>query len=84
MVYLLDADTLSYLLKGRPPVTHRFRQAVLVGDEFLLRRHRDGKPIEDADLLIAISARQAGATIVTNNTRHFDGLGIPVVNWAQP
>ena len=45
-------------------------------------RHRVGKPIDDADLLIAIMARKCGAVVVTNNTRHFEGLGVPIVNWA--
>ena len=44
-------------------------------------QHRIGKPIEDADLLIAITARKCGAILVTNNTRHFEGLGVPLVNW---
>ncbi len=45
-------------------------------------RHRIGKPVGDADLLIAIMARKCEAVVVTNNTRHFEGLGIPLVNWA--
>ena len=45
------------------------------------QRHRVGKPIEDADLLIAVIALKTGATIVTNNTRHFEGLGVAVENW---
>lgn len=48
------------------------------------QRHRVGRPIGDADLLIAIAALRAGATLVTNNTRHFDGLGVALENWSQP
>lgn len=44
-------------------------------------RHRVGRPIEDSDLLIAVTARKCGAVLVTNNTRHFEGLGVPLVNW---
>jgi len=44
-------------------------------------RHRIGKPIEDSDLLIALTAKKCGATLVTNNTRHFEGLGVPLENW---
>lgn len=44
--------------------------------------HRGGRSIEDRDLLIAISALKEQAVLVTNNVRHFEGLGIPVVNWA--
>lgn len=45
-------------------------------------RHRAGRPIEDADLLIAVTALRFGAVLVTNNTRHFDGLGLTLENWA--
>ena len=44
-------------------------------------RHRLGRPIDDADLLIAITAKKCGAVLVTNNTRHFEGLGVPLANW---
>ncbi|NLC56530.1 MAG: type II toxin-antitoxin system VapC family toxin [Armatimonadetes bacterium] len=46
------------------------------------QRHRAGRPIEDSDLLIAVSALQAGATLVTNNPRHFEGLGIALESWS--
>jgi predicted nucleic acid-binding protein len=44
--------------------------------------HRAGRSIEDRDLLIAISALKEGATLVTNNTRHFEGLGVSLADWA--
>jgi tRNA(fMet)-specific endonuclease VapC len=44
--------------------------------------HRMGRSIEDRDLLIAVSALKVQATLVTNNTRHFEGLGVPLVDWA--
>lgn len=44
--------------------------------------HRGGRSIEDRDLLITISALKEQAVLVTNNTRHFEGLGIPLVDWA--
>jgi predicted nucleic acid-binding protein len=130
VTYLLDADTLNYVLKGLPQVTQRLRQATAAGADFVLslvvhyqitrylklkgatrvqqfyaslvsgwspagldatdwdtaadlwaQRHREGKPIQDADLLIAVIALKAGATLVTNNTRHFEGLGLTVENW---
>jgi predicted nucleic acid-binding protein len=130
VTYLLDADTLNYLLKSLSPVTERFREAATAGAEFVLSdvvhfqitrylklkgatrierfysrltsgwklaalewadwdtaadlwasRHRQGSPIQDADLLIAVMALKAGATLVTNNTRHFEGIGLTVENW---
>jgi predicted nucleic acid-binding protein len=130
VIYLLDADTLNYVVKGIEPAKARFRQAVAAGASFILslvvhhqvtrylklkgaarvqrfyedltsdwlrvglddadwdtasdlweRRHRAGRPIQDADLLIAVIALKTGATLVTNNSRHFEGLGVAVENW---
>jgi predicted nucleic acid-binding protein len=40
--------------------------------------------IEDADVLLAALASTEGATIVTDNVRHFTALGLPLENWATP
>ena len=41
-----------------------------------------GKPIGNLDLLIAAHALARGATLVTNNTRHFAQVpGLRIVNW---
>lgn len=45
-------------------------------------RHRLGRAVEDMDLLIAVIARREGATVVTSNVRHFQDLGVSVVDWA--
>jgi len=50
--------------------------------ELWAQRQKAGRPIEDSDLLIAIHARRRGATVVTNNERHFEDLGVAVENWA--
>jgi len=43
-----------------------------------------GRPHDDdADLLIAAYASHLRATLVTNNTRDFEGLGIPLRNWVD-
>jgi tRNA(fMet)-specific endonuclease VapC len=130
MNYLLDAETVNYLLKRVEPVTRRFETAAATGADFYLSRivdyqitrylklknaarlqrfyseltapwlavdlvvddwayaadlwaarHRAGRPIEDADLLIAVAALKVGAVLVTNNTRHFQNLGLTVENW---
>lgn len=44
-------------------------------------RQRQGRPHDDADLLIAAFARRLRATLVTNNTADFADLGVPVVDW---
>jgi len=46
-------------------------------------RHRVGRPIEDADLLIAVTALRQDAVLVTNNTTHFDDLGLRLEDWSQ-
>jgi predicted nucleic acid-binding protein len=133
VTYLLDADTLNYILKSISPALERFEAATRAGASFILsptvhyqitrylklknatrvlrfytglvsgwvavglentdrdtaadlwaQRHRVGKPIQDADLLIAVVALKTGATLVTNNVRHFDGLGLTVENWLLP
>jgi tRNA(fMet)-specific endonuclease VapC len=40
-----------------------------------------GLPHSDSDLLIAAFARALGATLVTNNTSHFQHLGVSLLNW---
>jgi len=47
-------------------------------------RHRQGSPIADADLLIAVTAIQQHAVLVTNNTSHFQDLGLRLEDWCQP
>jgi tRNA(fMet)-specific endonuclease VapC len=42
-----------------------------------------GLPLDDFDLLIAATASMLGATLVTNNTKHFARIpGLPIENWA--
>ncbi|MES1241510.1 MAG: PIN domain-containing protein [Acidobacteriota bacterium] len=43
--------------------------------------HGSGRSISDPDLLLAVLARKWNATLVTNNTRHFADLGIPLDDW---
>ena len=43
-----------------------------------------GKPIDDADLLIAAFCIVGDYILVTNNTRHFERIeGLQVVNWTE-
>jgi len=56
---------------------HRQQAAALWAE-----RHRRGQPIEDADLLIAVTALRQDATLVTNNTGHFTGLGLRLEDWS--
>ena len=43
-----------------------------------------GKPIDDADVLIAAFCLVKGCTLVTNNTRHFENVdGLRFVDWKE-
>jgi tRNA(fMet)-specific endonuclease VapC len=46
-----------------------------------VERTKIGKPIEDADLLIAAQAKRLGAILVTDNEKDFDDLGVKIENW---
>lgn len=43
-------------------------------------RHKAGRAVALRDTLIAGIALARRATIATRNTRHFEGLDVPVVN----
>lgn len=45
------------------------------------KRKTLGRPIEDADLFIAVFALNNNATIVTNNTKDFAELGVTLEDW---
>jgi tRNA(fMet)-specific endonuclease VapC len=43
-----------------------------------------GTPLEDADILIAATALEHDAILVTDNTRHFERIeGLKLENWAD-
>ena len=132
MNYIVDTNTLNYIIKKIDPAIRRYEEALAAGHTFHLSmvvhyevtrylklkeaaklqrfyeelistwrhipldfadwnaaattwalRHRAGKPIEDADLLIAVEALKVGAVLVTNNVSHFDALGLTIENWAE-
>jgi predicted nucleic acid-binding protein len=37
----------------------------------------------DGDVLLAAQAREAGATIVTTNEKHFEALGVAALAWGS-
>src|ERR1035437_5889945 len=127
MLYMLDTDTVSYMLKGSNPgmaaklagippdnvcisvmtcaellyglkalpANHRLHIAVRQFFQMVQLlpwqieaahwyadiRHqlkRAGTPIGDMDLMIAAHSLAAGAILVTNNTRHFKRIGVPL------
>lgn len=55
----------------------------LLAAELWAELHRGGRSIEDRDLLIAVSALKERATLVTGNIRHFEQLGVPLLDWTK-
>jgi hypothetical protein len=48
-------------------------------------RRRRGRPVEIRDVQIAGIAAARKATLATRNTRHFEGLGLRLIDpWSQP
>jgi hypothetical protein len=48
------------------------------------RRRQAGRPVENRDVQIAGIATSRRATLATRNTRHFEGLGLTLVDpWKQ-
>lgn len=47
---------------------------------FMARSQRLGRPLELADGLLAATAETHGMTMVTRNTKHFEALGIRLLN----
>ena len=47
-----------------------------------VKMRKAGKPMGDADIIIAAFCLVNNYTLVTNNTRHFEGIdGLKLVNW---
>lgn len=55
-----------------------------VAARIYLQGRKQGRMIEDTDLLIAAQAMANGYILVTNNTKHFEDIsGLAFVNWRE-
>lgn len=54
--------------------------AAVIAAQIAADRHRTGRIVDLRDTLIASIAQARRATIATRNTRHFEGLDVPVVD----
>jgi predicted nucleic acid-binding protein len=131
MIYALDTNIISYILRGNEDVKKRWWHEELNGNRSVIllvvylevkrgllaagaknkltafermiaelgvdvltvkdvdlaaslysERKRQGRMMDDADLLIAAQAISRGYTLVTNNAKHFEGLdGLLLTNW---
>lgn len=133
MLYMLDTDISSYLIKGRAPevqthilglrqnevcisavtkaellyglkrlpddhklqcVVRRFLKIITVlpwdvdaAEYYADIRHqltRQGRPLGEMDMMIAAHAMSTGATLVTNNLRHYQRIGaLSIEDWTS-
>lgn len=54
--------------------------AAVTAAQLAAERQRSGRSVDLRDTLIAGIAQSRRATLATRNTRHFEGLDVPVVN----
>ncbi|MCL2018735.1 MAG: type II toxin-antitoxin system VapC family toxin [Oscillospiraceae bacterium] len=133
MIYALDTNIISYILRGDKNLKERLRQEEKKGNRSVIPlmvyyevkrgllasgatikmqsfedlcavwgihdltkadmntaaaiyadRKRKGTPIYDSDLLIAAQCSANGYTLVTHNTKHFEGIdGLTIVDWYE-
>ncbi len=55
-------------------------EAAVVYADLVAMRERQGQPVDVADAQIAAICVAQGATLATRNTKHFDSLGLTLVN----
>jgi len=72
------AEAMDEDLEGR--ILAFDRTAAEAGAAIAARRRRAGRPVEIRDVEIAGIAAARRATLATRNTRHFEGLGITLVD----
>jgi predicted nucleic acid-binding protein len=64
----------------RPRILVFDEQAARIAGDLRANRERVGRPIDLHDLMIASIALAHGATLATRNVRHFEQLGLQIVN----
>jgi predicted nucleic acid-binding protein len=55
-------------------------EAAVVYADLVAMRERQGQPIDVADAQIAAICLAHGATLATRNTKHFEGVGLTLMN----
>jgi toxin FitB len=85
---LLDTNVVSALMQSAPdPVVVEWldRQPADIAGRLAAERRRAGRPVEIRDVQIAGITAARRARLATRNLRHFEGLGLALVDpWAAP
>ena len=66
--------------KPSPTIVPVDGDVALAAGRLRARREHKGRPVAQADMLIAASALVRGLTLVTRNTADFEGCGVALVN----
>ena len=62
---------------------HLTEQSVIISGDLYAQLRKEGKPIDDIDLLIAGIALENNLVLVTNNRRHFERIPqLEIVDWS--
>ena len=59
-------------------------EAAKYGGLMLIENPQVGKTVDWPDVMLAAHALALGATVVTDNTKHFKGVGCRHENWRRP
>jgi predicted nucleic acid-binding protein len=71
---------LTQMLALPPVVVPIDERVARVAGRLRAERARRGRPAAQADMLIAATALVTARVLVTRNTRHFEGCGVPLLD----
>ena len=76
--------TPTFLLSTSAPPLEPSYEAAKIGGEIYAGLRKEGKLINDADILIASIVKAHDAVLVTNNEDHFSRIeGLKIENWLR-
>lgn len=73
-------DWLNRLLATKPRIVDITTRVAIAAGRLRALRQTKGKPVTQADMLIAACALDVGLVLATRNTRDFEGCGVPLFN----
>jgi predicted nucleic acid-binding protein len=71
---------LAALVESRPVILDVTAAIARASGELRAAREARGRPVAQADMLIAATALAHGLTLVTRNTRDFEGCGVALID----